>query len=520
MEYLRRADRIATDWGLSLLIQPRAKRSGKWPRRWGPAVLRNAVVNHEHRQPTAAGRAACDSSARSRLPAGRSRRAGVSRVSSTARRSAVPVRLALEQTDGSVFHFETRVLPESHPQAAANVTLRRALRQVPAVVAGRLAHLRRRTGIAGGGTGRALPRHADRQIRRPLRRRARCSIIRWRSCTRATCRRNTPRPSRSAAISTAAASASISAAAIARSQRVIDGARRLQRRDGLGSVLQARSAVSLRRHHGLADEGGGASSARRRHRRQRGRRLREQSGQGRVALSRRAARTCSTRACEDLFLEIRKAWNDVPFEVVNDGEVTALAGSMSLGTERHSRHRARHQHGRRLRHAGRQHHVVAQRARVRADRLQPCRAGRRMVGRLRRRLAVLLPAVRRPPDAGRRHRRPGRHAAARAAEAGAGAHGRGRLPREKDLPDDRHLPRLRRRALRGVLRPSTCAGARARHVRPGRRRHRRSAPATCSRSSSRSWRGGLRSTFRTSTTSVTARRLPPPACPHSPGNPA
>lgn len=33
----------------------------------------------------------------------------------------------------------------------------------------------------------------------------------------------------------------------------------------------------------------------------------------------------------NLFREIRKAWNNVPFEVVNDGEVTALAGSMSLG---------------------------------------------------------------------------------------------------------------------------------------------------------------------------------------------
>jgi predicted NBD/HSP70 family sugar kinase len=28
---------------------------------------------------------------------------------------------------------------------------------------------------------------------------------------------------------------------------------------------------------------------------------------------------------------VKRAWNDVPFEVVNDGEVTALAGSMSLG---------------------------------------------------------------------------------------------------------------------------------------------------------------------------------------------
>jgi predicted NBD/HSP70 family sugar kinase len=37
------------------------------------------------------------------------------------------------------------------------------------------------------------------------------------------------------------------------------------------------------------------------------------------------------RRVKDMFLEIRKAWNNVPFEVVNDGEVTALAGSMSLG---------------------------------------------------------------------------------------------------------------------------------------------------------------------------------------------
>jgi len=34
---------------------------------------------------------------------------------------------------------------------------------------------------------------------------------------------------------------------------------------------------------------------------------------------------------KDLFLEIKRLWNGVPFEVVNDGEVTALAGSMSLG---------------------------------------------------------------------------------------------------------------------------------------------------------------------------------------------
>ena len=36
------------------------------------------------------------------------------------------------------------------------------------------------------------------------------------------------------------------------------------------------------------------------------------------------------RRVKGLFLEIRKAWNNVPLEVVNDGEVTALAGAMNL----------------------------------------------------------------------------------------------------------------------------------------------------------------------------------------------
>ncbi|MSU35172.1 MAG: ROK family protein [Pedosphaera sp.] len=33
----------------------------------------------------------------------------------------------------------------------------------------------------------------------------------------------------------------------------------------------------------------------------------------------------------DLFLELRGAWGGIPFDVVNDGEITALSGSMSLG---------------------------------------------------------------------------------------------------------------------------------------------------------------------------------------------
>jgi predicted NBD/HSP70 family sugar kinase len=37
------------------------------------------------------------------------------------------------------------------------------------------------------------------------------------------------------------------------------------------------------------------------------------------------------RHVRNLFLDVKKQWGDIPFEVVNDGEVTALAGSMSLG---------------------------------------------------------------------------------------------------------------------------------------------------------------------------------------------
>ncbi len=38
-----------------------------------------------------------------------------------------------------------------------------------------------------------------------------------------------------------------------------------------------------------------------------------------------------TRSVRDMFLDIQRAWGNVPLEVVNDGEVTALAGAMSLG---------------------------------------------------------------------------------------------------------------------------------------------------------------------------------------------
>jgi predicted NBD/HSP70 family sugar kinase len=50
-----------------------------------------------------------------------------------------------------------------------------------------------------------------------------------------------------------------------------------------------------------------------------------------ASLFRAVPRDVFAAQVQDMFLELRRAWNGVPFDVVNDGEVTALAGSMALG---------------------------------------------------------------------------------------------------------------------------------------------------------------------------------------------
>jgi len=49
-----------------------------------------------------------------------------------------------------------------------------------------------------------------------------------------------------------------------------------------------------------------------------------------ASLFRGVAPELFNRRVKDLFLEMKKAWKEIPFEVVNDGEVTALAGSMAI----------------------------------------------------------------------------------------------------------------------------------------------------------------------------------------------
>ena len=200
---------------------------------------------------------------------------------------AVPVRLALEQSDGSVFRFDIRVLPETHRQASGNLTFVERLIKFllwsrggwriyidgPGSIAAHLASHYRHTA-----TGR-FDAHlvAQRMFDHPL------QVVHTRDLP--------PEHSETRPLGRHLDGCRIGFDLGGSDRKVaalIDGTRGLQRRDGLGSVLQARSAVPLRRHHGLAGQGRGASSARGRDWRQRRGRLREQSRQGRVAVSRRS----------------------------------------------------------------------------------------------------------------------------------------------------------------------------------------------------------------------------------------
>ncbi len=53
-----------------------------------------------------------------------------------------------------------------------------------------------------------------------------------------------------------------------------------------------------------------------------------------ASLFRGVPRDLFEKRVRGLFHELRAAWNNIPFDVINDGEVTALAGSMSLNVNR------------------------------------------------------------------------------------------------------------------------------------------------------------------------------------------
>ena len=241
----------------------------------------------------------------------------------------VPVRLALEQADGSVFRFDTRVLPASHPRAAANsVYLERFVKFIlwsrggwrlyvdgpAALVAELSAHYRDTE------TGRFDAQLVGEQMfDHPLTVVHSHDLPAEHSETRPLGRHlDGCRIGFDLGGSDRKVASVIDGKVVFSEETVWDPYHKPDPQyhyDGIMDSL-TRAAAHLPRVDAI---GGSAAGVYVNNRVKAG------------SLFRGVPRDVFEARVKDLFLDVRKAWNDVPFEVVNDGEVTALAGSMSLG---------------------------------------------------------------------------------------------------------------------------------------------------------------------------------------------
>ncbi|HEY8551517.1 MAG TPA: hypothetical protein VIL35_16280 [Vicinamibacterales bacterium] len=242
---------------------------------------------------------------------------------------AVPVRLAIEQADGSVFRFDLRVLPESHPQAAATRTyLERFVKFIlwsrggwriyvdgPEALAQALREHYRDTP-----TGR-FDAHlvGERMFDHPLEVVHTRDVPPERAQTRPLGRHlDGCRIGFDLGGSDRKVAAVIDGRVVFSEETVWDPYHKPDPQyhyDGIMDSLK-KAAAHLPRVDAI---GGSAAGVYVNNRVKAG------------SLFRGVPTDLFDARVRDLFLEIRKAWGNVPFEVVNDGEVTALAGSMSLG---------------------------------------------------------------------------------------------------------------------------------------------------------------------------------------------
>ena len=242
---------------------------------------------------------------------------------------AVPVCLALEQTDGTAAHFTTQVLPESHPQAAGNFTYLERIAKFllwsrggfrihfdgPASLATRLAAHYRETPTGKFDSNLVGERMFDHPIEvvhtmtPPSERRSAASLGRHLDGCRI-------------GFDLGGSDRKVAA--------VIDGKVVFSEEttwdpyfqpdpqyhyDGIMDSLK-KAAAHLPRVDAIGGSAAGVYV----------------NNRVKVAsLFRGVPVEVFNNRVRDLFLEIRKAWNNIPLDVVNDGEVTALAGSMSLG---------------------------------------------------------------------------------------------------------------------------------------------------------------------------------------------
>jgi predicted NBD/HSP70 family sugar kinase len=251
------------------------------------------------------------------------------RALANATQGAATVRLALEQTDGTASHFTTQILPDSHPQAAGNFPYLERIAKFllwsrggyrihfdgPAPLAAKLTAHYRETPTGKFDSNLV----GERMFDHPL------EVVHT---------KDLPAESRSAASlgrhldgcrigfdlggSDRKVAAVIDGKVVFSDETVWDPYFQPDPQyhyDGIMDSLK-KAAAHLPRVDAIGGSAAGVYV----------------NNRVKVAsLFRGVPTDVFNKRVRDLFLEIRKAWNNIPLEVVNDGEVTALAGSMSLG---------------------------------------------------------------------------------------------------------------------------------------------------------------------------------------------
>jgi predicted NBD/HSP70 family sugar kinase len=244
----------------------------------------------------------------------------------------VSVGMALEQADGNVSHFRTEILPESHPQAAGNfVYVERILRlliwsrggfrihiQGPPALATKLAAYYRDTATGKFDSNIV----AERMFDHPL------EIVHARElppeCNRTTALGRHLEGCRigfDLGGSDRKAAAVIDGKVVFSEETVWDPYFQPDPQyhfDGIMDSLKKAAA-----HLPRVDAIGGSAAG-----------IYLNNRVKVASLFRGVSSELFDSRVKEMFLEIRKAWNNVPFQVMNDGEVTALAGSISLGKNR------------------------------------------------------------------------------------------------------------------------------------------------------------------------------------------
>jgi predicted NBD/HSP70 family sugar kinase len=244
----------------------------------------------------------------------------------------VPIRLALEQADGDISHFHTQVLPESDPQAAGNFTYLERIAKFllwsrggfrihfdgPPALARRLAAHYRETATGKFDSNIVGERMFDRPIEvvhaqgLPAERNRAAPLGRHLDGCRI---------GFDLGGSDRKAAAVVDGKVVFSDESVWDPYFQPDPQyhfDGIMDSLKKAAA-----HLPRVDAIGGSAAG-----------IYVNNRVKVASLFRGVPVDAFERRVKDMFLEIRKAWNEVPFEVVNDGEVTALAASMSLRRNR------------------------------------------------------------------------------------------------------------------------------------------------------------------------------------------